>query len=452
MAYFNKCLVGICVVCSWILNSCTTDVPIEYESLHIEGVTWACNVSTSYAHFGASNEFEEQWEVRIPVSDGDLLYMWDDNDMELYYRYSAEDGNHLVVSRDTLKPELVFVNGALSQIKLKDEKSCQTLAYELSTQPEQIRGPLLICDTITPEMIRELKESEPLLKGSGIAIETAASSLLFNEMISLCRPGWIVLHTLLLDQDTDPITGFETPELLWITGDLTEFSGTIKQCTNLESLIIGEWKPEGIEPVSLSGLNKLHTLTLGECGIRDLSGIEFPRSLQRLHLVACDTLTDISKISEFLHLKSLGLAGSNQVTSLKSISGLEQLNRISFPANSSQEDFESVLGRTQSLEVVELLQCPQVLDLSLLREQENLKFLILQTDTIFPEHLEMLDQLELIILGKEIFEKSPDLISELRTQLPDTQIVPGSGLCLGSGWLLLILPLIIVSRILFRKS
>jgi hypothetical protein len=140
------------------------------------------------------------------------------------------------------------------------------------------------------------------------------------------------------------------------------------------------------------------------------------------------------------------------VTSLKSISGLEQLNRISFPANSSQEDFESVLGRTQSLEVVELLQCPQVLDLSLLREQENLKFLILQTDTIFPEHLEMLDQLELIILGKEIFEKSPDLISELRTQLPDTQIVPGSGLCLGSGWLLLILPLIIVSRILFRKS
>ena len=158
MAQSNKCLVWVCVVCSWILNSCTTDARPGYEILHIEGVSWACNVTTSYAHFGAAFEYEEQWEVLLPVSDGDLLYMWDENDRELYYRYDAEDGNHLVVSVDSLKPNMVFVNGALGQIELRDEESCQTLAGELSALPAQKRAPLLICDTVTEGMVMELEK------------------------------------------------------------------------------------------------------------------------------------------------------------------------------------------------------------------------------------------------------------------------------------------------------
>ncbi|MCK4748134.1 MAG: hypothetical protein KAT15_13890, partial [Bacteroidales bacterium] len=282
--------------------------------------------------------------------------------------------------------------------------------------------------------------------------ETGISSALFNELIAICRPEWMVLHTLPFDQDADRAPVLETLELLWIVGDLPEFSTTIQQCKNLESLIIGEWEPDGGESVSLSDLEKLHTLTLAASGIQDLSGIEFPLSLQRLHLVACETLTDISGISEIPNLKSLGMAGSFDVASLKPVSGLEQLNRISFPGNTTQEDFETIVGQNQSLELVELIECPEVVDLSPLEDQENLKILILQSDTIWKELVGSLTQLELIILNKEIFEKSPELISELRTQLPDTHIVPGSGLCLGSGWLLLLLPLVIVSRLLFRKK
>jgi len=443
--------VWACVVCSLILNSCTTDTRPGYEILHIEGVTWACNISTSYAWFGSAYESEEQWEVRIPVSDGDLLYMWDDNDMELYYRYNAKDGNHLEVSYDTLKPDRVYVNGMLGQIQVMDENSCQQLADVLSISRADNRTPLLICDTITSEMLRELKESQEQLAGCGIAIETDIAAGLFNELITICSPGWMVSDTLPFDLDKDRITVLENLELLWITGDFSKFFKHHQYFGNLESLIIAGWDPGDDESVPLSGLKKLHTLTLAECSMTDLSNFEFPRRLQRLHMIGCEEFTDISGISATPHLNSLGLAGSGDVVSVKPITDLERLKRISFPVNTSQEDFESVVDPLQFLEVVELIDCPEGLDLSPLKEKGNLKILILQSDTIWPEHIKSLTQLELIILSKDIFEESPELISEIRSQLPDTRIVPGSGLCLGSGWLLLILPMVIVARLLFKK-
>ncbi len=66
--------------------------------------------------------------------------------------------------------------------------------------------------------------------------------------------------------------------------------------------------------------------------------------------------------------------------------------------------------------------------------------------------LEALGQLELIVLQSDLFEKEPGWIDDLKTKLPNTRVVPGSGLCLGSGWLLLLLPFILISRYAFRWS
>ena len=64
--------------------------------------------------------------------------------------------------------------------------------------------------------------------------------------------------------------------------------------------------------------------------------------------------------------------------------------------------------------------------------------------------LDSLEQLKLVILTSEVFEDNPEWIKELRVSLPNTTIVPGSGLCLGSGWLILLLPFILLFRYLFR--
>ncbi|MGC9470806.1 MAG: hypothetical protein ACP5D1_04615, partial [Bacteroidales bacterium] len=48
---------------------------------------------------------------------------------------------------------------------------------------------------------------------------------------------------------------------------------------------------------------------------------------------------------------------------------------------------------------------------------------------------------EMLVIEQNIYDKSPDQIDRLKEALPGTRIVPGGGFCLGSGWILLLLPL-----------
>jgi hypothetical protein len=451
MVRFLKYLGWIGVVCSCILNSCTPEARIKQEILHIEGVTWACNVSTSYTLFGSASESEEQPEIRIPASDGDLLYMLNEHDKGIYHRFDTGEGTHLVVSYDTLKPHLIYINGKLSQAELSDPFLFEELEEESLNDSTGKLSTLFIGDSLTGEMIRKLQNLKIDLDGTGIYFDRDVTAVPFSELLSLCKPVWLAAENIPVDPAGDQGMALDHLELLWTTGKALDFLNIEHCCNNLETLIVAEWDPGTGEVLPLSGLNKCHTLTLTECANQDLSAIEFPPNLKRLHLVGCDTLTDISGISAMPHLKSLGLAGSDDVVSLEPVRAMKELSRIAFPANTSQEDFAAIVDQLQSLEVVELIDCPDVKDLSPLKQKENLKILVLHLVDNWPENLGSLNQLELIILSKEIFDKSPERISELRQQLPDTLIVPGSGLCMGSGWLLLILPMIIASRFLFRR-
>jgi len=450
MALSCKRTVWLGVVCSLILGGCTTTPPIEYEILHVEGITWAANVTTSYALYGSTTESEDRLEVFLPVSEGDLLYLVNNQDLEMYYRYSAADGNHLVVSYDTLKPHLAFVNGTLAQIEITDETLSGIRAGELPASGSGHSLTLIISDSLTDDMIRVLAGFEPFFRGAGIALENRTGTSQFRELVSIFRPGWLSTESIPLDPEAVQGIFLEDLELLWTAGDQLAISNSIQYCKNLESLIIADWDPGTGELISLTSLKNLKSLTLGECGIGDLSNLEIPEQLQQLYIVGCDTLTGIKEIVSMRDLESLGLSG-NEVASLNPVMELTKLKRMAFPMNTSQEDFSSIVAHNQFLEIVELIECSKVNNLSVLQEAENLDILILETDTIWPDHLESLDQLEMVILGSALFENTPERIAELRTQLPDALIVPGGGLCMGSGWLLLLWPLILVSRILFKK-
>jgi hypothetical protein len=444
--------VWVCLACLLFLNGCKTEPRLKYKILHLENVTWACNISTSSFHFGVASELEEKKEVRIPASKGDLLYIVNENDKELYYRYDPEAGDHLVVSQDTLKSHLIFINGNLAQIELSSDFQWEELGDDLLTIPNQPLSTLYIRDSLSDEMILKLKKYPVNLDGTGVFFESDVSSGPFGDLITFCKPAWMAIEFIPFNEEAEQERILDNLELLWITGDPLTFAKIEQHCNNLESLIISDWKPGGDDLVPLSGLKKFHALTLADCSISDLSVIEFPTGLKQLNLDGCDTLTDITGISSMPHLRSLGLAGCTHIASMEPVKAMHKLERIGFPENTSQEDFTTIVGYNQSLEVVELIECAEVKDVSPLKDLENLDILVLQLDTALPEQLGSLDQLELIILDKKIFDKSPERIAALRAQLPNTTIVPGSGLCLGSGWLLLILPVVLVSRLLLRRK
>ena len=91
----------ICFAIAGILTACNDTLSPQVDIIQIEGVSWAFNVTTSYVAFGSTIETEELLDIKLPVSEGDLLYMIED-DLQFYHRYSPENGTLLSVSFDTL--------------------------------------------------------------------------------------------------------------------------------------------------------------------------------------------------------------------------------------------------------------------------------------------------------------------------------------------------------------
>ena len=73
--------------------------------------------------FGSATESGESGKVSLPVSDGDMLYAFNEDDLELYHRYKLEDGAMLSVSFDTLNTNSAYINGSLAFFQITDDPS-----------------------------------------------------------------------------------------------------------------------------------------------------------------------------------------------------------------------------------------------------------------------------------------------------------------------------------------
>jgi len=441
-------LLPVWVAFAGMLTACNDTYSPAVDVIRIEGVSWACNVNTSYAIFGSSSESEEQLEVTLPASEGDLLYMIKD-DWQFYYRYSPDDETLLSVTFDTLNALSVYLNGNLEYMELSGPSSLE--AFSQLSEPEITQlSTIYIQGPVSNDHLKVLKKHESSLSGKGLVIEGRGESDNFKEILSICRPIFLVIDDLGVLPEPEYGSCVSDMELLWVEGNIPALSKLANCCSNLESLIVADWEPEPGELLPLAGLKKLHSITIADSELTSLESIDFPESLRKLYLISCDTLSDISKLGKLQNLKHLSLSDCSKVQDVDVLLDMDPLHWLSLPPNISHNKFEELTEHFTELKVVELIGCSDIKDLSPLQELPELNFLILQLEEEQLGKLDALEQVKLLILTSEVFEDNPEWVKELRASLPNTTIVPGGGLCLGSGWLLLLLPLIMIFRHYFR--
>jgi len=439
-------LFPVWIILTGILVGCTNSRIPEVDILQIEGVSWACNVNTSYAIFGS--EGEEQLEVTLPASDGDLLYMiWED--YQVYHRYNKENGSQLAFTFDTLQTVTANLNGKLTYFELSGPASLDAFKKLTDLEAAQLSC-LYLEGPYSKDLLTAIQKQHSSLQGIGIILEDNPDKAYLHDLLTICHPSFLVLY----DSDClpDPEEGklFSGLELLWIEGNLSTLPKMAPACRKLESLIVASWEPYLGELLSLTGFKNLQNLTIAESDLSSLSSIEFPESLRKLHLVTCETLSDISSITELQNLNAFSLIECSRIEDLDVILKLESLQWLSFPPNISQQKFGDLIEGQTQLQVVELINCSEINDLSPLQTLPELGILALQMEKEQLSMLPSLDQLQLLILPTEIFDDSPEWIKDLKAELPNTKIVAGTGLCLGSGWLLLLIPFILAFRYYFR--
>jgi hypothetical protein len=433
-----------------LITGCSGSLKPGIDIIQMEGISWACNVSTSYAVFGSSAESEDKLELFLPASEGDLLYMLHD-DLQVYHRYHPADGSSLTVSFDTLGAISAYLNGRLAYMELSSPASVETFLELTEAEMEQLSA-LYIADVLTEDFISTLRKHENQLRGLGLILENNYGTGRLQELLSIVRPRFLVMDDSWNLPDPEEHQSLSDLELLWIEGNMGALEKVVPCCSNLRSLIIADWEPVQGELLPLADLKNLRSLTIAESPLISLSSIELPATLKNLYLIACDTLSDIQALQEIKNLNSLSLAQCKRVDDTGRIRELESLQYLSLPPGTGQQEFQELTKHLNGLKAVELLDCPKIQDLSPLQDLPELRILLLQLEARQLGSLDSLDFLELVVLKSEVFDDNPQLIKDLRASLPDTKIVPGSGICLGSGWLLLLLPLILIFRHLFRRK
>ena len=212
-------LLLVWVLFGGIMTACSdTNSPVV-DMVQIEGVSWACNVSTSYAIFGSSSESEELLEVTLPVSAGDLLYMIKD-DLQFYYRYNSEYGQLLSVSFDTLDAVSVYLNGKLDYMELSGPKSMEAFGQLSNPEISQL-STIYIQGPVSEDHLKLLKKHETLLSGKGLVVEGGAGSESFSEILSICQPSYLVIDDLGVLPDPEDASCVSKLELLWVDGHIS---------------------------------------------------------------------------------------------------------------------------------------------------------------------------------------------------------------------------------------
>jgi hypothetical protein len=433
-----------------ILTGCGGPVDPDVDLLEIDGASWACNVNTSYAKFGSASEQEDSLKLILPASEGDLLYMFK-NDLQYYYRYHSKDGPALSLSFDTLDAVSVYLNGSLDYMEITDSTSLD--AFRTLTVPElEQLSSLLIGAPLSDDLLSVLRSKQESLQGTSLILESVSGTGQLSDLLSIFRPPFLVLNNSSALPEPHESFSFSGMELLWMDGNILSLNKLADCCGDLEALIVADWKPKPGELLPLAGLKKLRSLTIAESGLTTLSSVKFPASLHNLYLVSCDTLSDISSLTGLQKLKRLNLTLCSRLADLTTLEELEPLQCFSFPPKVSQQQFKELTEHFPQLELIELIDCEQIENLYPLEGLPQLHTLLLQLEKAQLQGLDSLKQLHTLILADKLYEDNEQWISELKTSLPNTTIVPGSGLCLGSGWLLLLIPFVLIFRNLSRRK
>jgi hypothetical protein len=395
--------------------------------------------SKSYTFAGHYAHFEND-TVSVAVSAGDLIYFQFMGDEILCYIYNPRDGLNLSIRYDTIYNRF-YLNNELIAVSLSEgSRAWEWIAEAEEEALSSIRS-LNISLPLSEGEINLLKMISGVISNTGLYIE---GDSLLEEVLSVINPVWLIAEDLnYITISDDAKNHLKYLELLWHSGADSFDPDFLYGLPDLNSLIIEYWDSTDITDFQFEKLKSLESLSIIESDIHDLSSIAASSKIRNLNLINCGPLKEIGSAAELARLTCLGLTGCQNIQDIPVILQMPRLIRLSIPSNTSQKEFADIVSMHEALQVLELVGCDSIIDLSPLKDCSGLRALTLDYNVPDLKPVIQLSGLELLVLDEDLFKDSL-AITRIQQAMPDTRIVAGGGFCLGSGWILLLVPVIII--------
>ena len=400
--------------------------------VRFEGSEGCFNYSRSYMAWAV--KAEKQATAAVLAREGDLLAF----EKGGAFPYAPADGDVLTVT----------VEGE-SDLTLGGRPVCVGLGKEKAERWEWVKNApmtelahvrfLNIPDVVAPKRVPLLEKLAKACPGAGLALDDAEAA---RQVLPLFKPRMLLGAEFLFEPDAEGLlVHLAEVEFLGVeVGKEVKGLGIVSRLPRLRTLMLLDWDPEQTGPLPKEGCTALRSLIVGSEHVTDLTAVSHLAELRELHLARCAKLADVGALARLPKLRALTLTGCKKLTDLSPLGALPELAWLALPPETSQEQLAAVAAQNGGVEVLELIGCEKVTDLGPVAGMAKLWGLVLIKTPAPREPLRQMKTLRYLALEADVFEKSADEVAALEKDLPGCTIVAGEGMCLGSGWILLLVP------------
>jgi hypothetical protein len=292
---------------------------------------------------------------------------------------------------------------------------------------------------------------------SRLAEIKADAGLLYNgnfkemsKFLKIFKPRYIVGADL-QKSDFDLLSGLTNLEILAISLADSVLIEPLPALPHLKQLFLLELDKDLELPGNfLINNKKIERVIIQKPGEFDLSLINPLKNLKELVIRESDEILNIDLINDHKKLEVLVLGDAKADYDLNMIE-LPRLRWITFFQSTTQDEFNSFINSHPDIEIIEMIENDTISSLKALSGLSKLYGLTITDSVTDLESVENLTNLKYLSLPYKLVDDSVNF-AQLKKSLPDTRIVANEGFCLGSGWLLLIIPFVFIIRFFGRHG
>lgn len=366
---------------------------------------------------------------------GDVLGI---NNTFIHFNNVKEDSMHLSNDEDSL----VFINNKINSIVITGKEDLLPWFRSMSAASVNDLQSIRFSTRIPGSYVSYLKEIARLKPNTALVFEEDDSVNMINDYIQRAdffTPRFI--NATITQQQLPQLAHFKTVECLYIDIADSVVTTPLPAIPSLKQCIIYGDDLKNITPSFFNNNTQLQKLTIVK-SIDNYDLLQPLHQLEELSINNTEKKADLSVLkSKLNNLSVLIIAG--RYNDIDTLATLHKLRWLGLPENTTQQQFNTIASQLKALEVLEMQGNDTITNLSALQQLHNLKGLVI-TDTVTDKQ-SLYSLKELHYLSVPYNNRTDSIyILALQKTIPGCIVVPNSGACLGSGWLLLLLPMTLV--------
>ena len=209
------------------------------------------------------------------------------------------------------------------------------------------------------------------------------------------------------------------------------------QVAKLEWLAL--WDADSDDVGDVSRMPRLRYLLIEGFYVGEI--LRLPGTLEALTVT--DGEISVASLGNLSRLQRLDLGGSTWIEATD-LATLQKLRWLGLPTNATQVEFAALIAAHPKLEVLQIFGVDSVTDLAPLAGARHLRAISLDGEFANLGVLQGLPSLEFVGFSDAMVKSVPAEIAAIRAALPGAAVVQVTGFCLGSGWILLLVPAVLL--------